>query len=441
MSSVLYWFRNDLRLADNPCFTEACAAADRLLPLYIHDIKSEQNTAGGFARMGAHRHAVLATALAGLDQSLRARGSRLYYRRGQPVAIMTALAQCGAVDAVWVEDIAAPEERAEVDALRQALEPMRIAVRTRWQSSLIAPAALPFAVANLPDVFTRFRTQVEKATTPIDKPCPAPESLPVWPERAATSDQDQDGVCLSPEPLPIASVKSPDPRSAFPYFDITCRVDEAHGEAHLAQYLARGLPHTYKATRNQLIGLDYSSKWSPYLALGVLSARQIYAALQQFEHEQGANEGSYWLWFELLWRDYFRFLHLKYGQRLYRACGLAPHRRAAQHDSAQFRRWMNAQTGHAFVDAAMTELTQTGYLSNRMRQVAASYLIHDLGCDWRAGAAWFESQLVDYDVYSNQGNWLYLAGYGTDPRGGRRFNPDKQASDYDPQGQYRALWL
>jgi deoxyribodipyrimidine photo-lyase len=88
----------------------------------------------------------------------------------------------------------------------------------------------------------------------------------------------------------------------------------------------------------------------------------------------------------------------------------------------------------------MSELNATGYVSNRLRQNLASYLIHDLGCDWRAGAAWFEAQLIDYDVYSNQGNWLYLSGRGTDPRGSRRFNPEKQAKDYDADARYRTLW-
>jgi len=88
----------------------------------------------------------------------------------------------------------------------------------------------------------------------------------------------------------------------------------------------------------------------------------------------------------------------------------------------------------------MRELQATGYLSNRLRQVVASYLVHELGGDWRAGAAWFEAQLVDYDVYNNQGNWLYIAGRGTDPRGGRRFNIQKQLSQYDAEGQYLRLW-
>ena len=163
------------------------------------------------------------------------------------------------------------------------------------------------------------------------------------------------------------------------------------------------------------------------------------ARLKAFEAEHGANEGSYWLWFELLWRDYFRLLHRKYGRRLYRASGLNGHHTPA-HDPDAFARWRTGQTGEALVDAGMRELAATGYLSNRMRQIVASHLIHECACDWRAGAAWFEAQLIDYDVCSNHANWLYIAGHGTDPRGGRRFNPDKQTREYDADGRYRALW-
>ncbi|MFE8035432.1 FAD-binding domain-containing protein [Thiohalocapsa marina] len=127
------------------------------------------------------------------------------------------------------------------------------------------------------------------------------------------------------------------------------------------------------------------------------------------------------------------------GRRLYRAAGLSSLPPPA-HDAAAFRRWCLGCSGQALVDAGMRELAATGYLSNRMRQIVASFLIHDLACDWRAGAAWFESQLIDYDVYSNQGNRLYIAGRGTDPRGGRRFDPLKQAREHDPDGSYRHRW-
>jgi deoxyribodipyrimidine photo-lyase len=135
-------------------------------------------------------------------------------------------------------------------------------------------------------------------------------------------------------------------------------------------------------------------------------------------------------------------MHLKHGRKMYRFKGLSRQPvLKPQHQVEKFTAWCTGNTGHDFIDAGMRELISTSYVSNRMRQNLASYLIHDLACDWRAGAAWFESKLIDYDVYSNQGNWLYLSGHGTDPRGVRRFNPDKQAKDYDPEGVYRAMWL
>ena len=168
--------------------------------------------------------------------------------------------------------------------------------------------------------------------------------------------------------------------------------------AHLARYFAGDRPRHYKATRNGLSGVDFSSKFSPWLAQGALSARVALAALRRHEIEQGPSDGSYWLWFELLWRDYFRLLYLQHGRRLYRARGLNEGAAQPAHDAVAFAAWRVGGTGHPFIDAGMRELAATGWLSNRMRQIVASYLIHDLGCDWRAGAAWFEAQLVDYDV-------------------------------------------
>ena len=222
---------------------------------------------------------------------------------------------------------------------------------------------------------------------------------------------------------------------------------EAAALAHLARYCAQGLPHTYKATRNALMGFDHASRWSPWLASGALSARQAMAAIRRFEAERGANDSTDWLWFELLWRDHFRWMHVKHGAALYRARGLGPSpSRSPQHSPAPtqhlqgFERWCSGHTGQPLVDAGMRELAATGWLSNRMRQVVASYLIHDLGGDWRAGAAWCGHSLIDFDPCSNQGNWAYIAGRGTDPRGGRRFNTAKQTQDHDPHGHYRRMW-
>ena len=432
LSTVLFWFRSDLRLHDQPALRAACeSGATHLVPVYCH-ADYEAQTLWGFARVGVHRRAVLAAALRDLSRQLVDLGNRLVECYGPPGKVLPALAHAVGASAVFCEDIAAPYEQADVAEVRSA----GLHVQTVWQSSLIDPLALPWPVQSLPAVFTTFRQALEQARIAPSTPLPPPTHLPPWPS----------GVIIPPgllrAPAHVANeTLSADSRTSFPYGTPEFDGGETAGLRHLARYLQRKLPHTYKRTRNALAGLDFSSKWSPWLATGALSPRRVMAELQQFEQSHGQSDGSYWLWFELLWRDYFRFLHLKHGSRLYRARGLADVRQHAERRDVQgFERWRHASTGEPLVDAAMRELDTTGYLSNRLRQVVASYLVHELGGDWRAGAAWFESQLVDYDVYSNQGNWLYIAGRGTDPRGGRRFNVRKQASEYDPDGSYLHLW-
>ena len=428
MRRIIYWFRNDLRLLDNPAFSQACANADTLLPVYCHDPAQSLNTDWNFKRVGPHRQQFLQATVTDLAQQLAATGSGLLELHGNPEAVLSALAAQIGATAIFCESIVAPEEQATLAALRQALQ-TTTRVEALWQSSLLDLATLPFMPANLPGIFTQFRQAVERSgiKPPAALPCPA--HIPARPPALAF-------------PSTATSLNnSGDARSSFPYFMPACRGGSSAGMAHLAQYFKRGLVDSYKATRNGLSGLDYSSKLSPWLATGAISARSVYAAIESHESEHGASDGSYWLWFELLWRDYFRFLHMQHGVRLYRANGLAGATIGHPgHDAKAFERWCRGATGEPLVDAGMRELAATGYLSNRLRQVVASFLIHDLACDWRAGAAWFEAQLVDYDVTSNQGNWLYLAGRGTDPRNGRRFNPKKQAQDYDPSGAYRKLW-
>lgn len=435
MLPVIHWFRSDLRLADNAALLLACSKGAPLLPVYCHDPRDDAQTRWGFLRVGPHRRRFQSDTLADLRLRLLERGSALIELCGKASDSLPALAQAVGAKTFTCEAIAAPEELAEVEALRAA----GLSMETVWQSSLLATASLPFKIAaepyepstGLPAFFTPFRQAIERAGLVPPLPLPAPLSLPP-PLATPSSGNASTGPQASPPPTETCS--------SFPYWKPEYAGGETAALAHLRGYLARRQPHTYKATRNQLSGTSFSSKLSPWLATGALSARTAYAALKQFEAEQGANEGTYWLWFELLWRDYFRFLHLEHGSRLYAAGGLsgAP---VPAHDAAAFAGWCRGETGEPLVDAGMRELAATGYLSNRLRQVVASFLIYDLACDWRAGAAWFEAQLVDYDVYSNQGNWLYLAGRGTDPRGGRRFNPRKQAEEHDPAGRYRSMWL
>ncbi len=449
MRTTLFWFRCDLRLHDQRALQQALehaqAHGQALLLVYVHEPEQDEPTAWGFRRMGAHRRRFLADTLQDLQKSLAALGQRLVLLHGPVAEVLPACARLAQADTVFCEDIAAPEEEAQVQALVNA----GLTVNTLWQSSLIEPDTLPFAAEAMPQVFTEFRQRIEskglKPLTPLPAPTqlPAPPSepsspwasLPGWTDNAFTLLQAHTGGDEQDDAKNNLSA-----RSNFPYAHTAYRGGEASGLAHLQSYLTPPWPDRYKQSRNALQGQHTSSHWSPWLATGAVSARRIWANLHAYEQQHGSNDGTYWLWFELLWRDNFRMLHRQHGPQLYAAQGLSTLPKPT-HVPKDFQRWCSGQTGEPIVDAGMRELAATGFTSNRMRQIVASFLVHDLSCDWRAGAAWFESQLVDFDVSSNQGNWLYVSGRGTDPRAGRRFNPQKQAQDHDPEGRFQRTWL
>ena len=191
-----------------------------------------------------------------------------------------------------------------------------------------------------------------------------------------------------------------------------------------------------------MVGSDYSSKLSPWLANGSLSAVQVYWEIKKYEDQRIANDSTYWLFFELLWREFFRFVARRHGSKIFQRSGLKQESTTNRRgDSRTFEKWKLGRTENDFVNANMNELAKTGWMSNRGRQNVASYLIHDLGQDWLDGARHFENQLIDYDPCSNYGNWMYLGGVGNDPRPNRAFNLDKQAEYYDPDHRFRKLWL
>ena len=166
----------------------------------------------------------------------------------------------------------------------------------------------------------------------------------------------------------------------------------------------------------------------------------IYWEVQQFEKKIVKNEDTYWLIFELIWRDYFKYISLKHGNKIFQLDGILGKKYDWKFHSKAFEQWKNGTTNEPFVNANMVELQQTGFMSNRGRQNVASYWAKEWEQDWQVAAAYFESMLIDYDVHSNYGNWMYNAGVGNDPRD-RKFNIKRQAEMYDAKGEYQRLWL
>ena len=299
------------------------------------------------------------------------------------------------------------EERLEEARVEELCQQWGTQVLAFHQGTLVSQTDLPFAVADMPFVFTEFRKKIE-ATLKV---------RPLLTQPALSLSQSS-----------TTNVQRP----------LTGGEDQ--GLARLEHYLWNSdAVQTYKETRNGMIQFDDSSKFSPWLATGCLSARTVYHELKRYESEVCENESTYWLFFELLWRDYFKFFSVKFGKKIFLRSGVSPGRSQMVRDPALFNSWCEGATQDVFVNANMEELNQTGWMSNRGRQNVASYLIHDLGLDWTWGAAYFEKKLIDYDPDSNWGNWLYLSGRGSDPRA-RKFNTAKQAETYDPLGEYRKKW-
>lgn len=216
---------------------------------------------------------------------------------------------------------------------------------------------------------------------------------------------------------------------------------ETAGLARLQNYAweTRAALH-YHETRNGMIERDDSSKFSRWLAWGALSPRRIYWELRRLELETGPEEGISSLIYELVWRDYFKFLAYLTKDAFFSKQGLRSTPLEYENDDVQVDAWRQGQTGNDFVDANMRELLSTGWMSNRGRQNVASYFAKTAQLDWTLGAKWFEDQLVDEDPENNWGNWQYISGVGTDPRD-RKFDTERQATHYDPEGRYRNIWL
>jgi deoxyribodipyrimidine photo-lyase len=410
----IVWYRNDLRMHDHDALEYADKDAE-VVPVYV--VQEKPSYMDNFQRIGKFRQTFLNEALEDLRDAWMQRGLTFTVLHGAAHVCLVKFALEQGVTEIVAHREYAFEEMREEEHLSQALQGTAIKLTFIHGGFLIHPDDLPFELHQLPDIFTAFRKKVE-ALSPVRK--------------------------VTNTGVPKNEFKPSTQASADPRQAIAFRGGERAGLQRVQHYLWNSKAvEVYKETRNGLIGADYSSKFSPWLALGCLSPRYVYAELKRYEKERIANESTYWLVFELLWRDYFRYVMMKFGPRLFMRAGLSnkTFKKSTFNYTPILQQWINGQTGDDFVDANMRELKLTGFMSNRGRQNVASYFVHQLKLDWRLGAAYFEEQLIDYDVYSNWGNWAYLAGVGNDPRENRVFNTQKQAEMYDGAGLYRKLWL
>lgn len=428
MKTSIIWFKTDLRLEDNETLVKAIAQSEQVIPVYCFDNSHFETTAYGFKKTGSFRAQFLLESLEDLDKNLRKLGSGLLILKGKPEVEIAKIVKQYKAQKVFAKREVAFEEKQTEKLVQAELFKLRCEFETFSTSTLYHAEDLPFSIKDIPDVFTNFRKKTEKESK-IRSVFGAPEQI------------------NSPE---IPEIKLPtlkDLNLQFTPIDSRAAIQFKGGETEAINRLNHYFYETkclsdYKETRNGMIGADYSSKFSAWLAMGSISPRFIYTEVKKYEKQFGANDSTYWLIFELLWRDFFRFMFKKHQTKFFLYSGIKSDKvNSKSLNEKLLSQWINGTTSSDFINANMLELKKTGFMSNRGRQNVASFFCNELNMDWRFGAAYFEESLIDYDVCSNWGNWAYLAGVGNDPRGHRYFNIEKQAYDYDKNKSFRKLWL
>ena len=442
MTQIL-WLRNDLRLHDNEGFRLAMAQAPECGPLSVVYILPEiwlQEDALGMTRLATAKAHFLRAALIDLHRQLEDQTINFHMYSGDPAKVFAQL--FNELKDYNIHLITsqpqAPEERDTLNQIRNLTipdSPSVISVTTYDAQTLFSSAQCDDLLTDFPSTFTAFRKCVEKS----------PRHWQV------AKSIDTPVLALHEQLLNLYStIAWPDQAHCPP---LVLSGGERGGKQWLKHYLweQRAISH-YKRTRNDLIDRPMehasSSHLSAYLAWGCLSARYVWHEILQYEAVYGSDEHSYWLKFELLWREYFHWslrssmINPKhdFGAALFSEGGLQRKTHGSQFTEERWQAWCHATTGVPMIDAGLRELQQTGFVSNRLRQNMASYFIHQLKLDWRLGARWFEMHLIDFDVASNYGNWAYIAGVGHDARPQRQFNLNKQLAQYDPTLTHICRW-
>ena len=433
----LVWYTDNLRVADHPLLTAACAQGNEVAAVYCYDPKHfEGNNSKGYVKIGAYRAKFIIESVLELQTNLKALNIPLYILVGSPELTIPALVKDKGITDIYTQEVWHSEELNRNNKVFKQLSD-EVKIHKAYDQFLLDKEQWPFTLFRLPDVFSTFRNKVEKnLKIPLPLPVPAP---------MAKTNLQMTAKAKTDNPLEInkwdsivseaINIKT-DYRSAFPF-----KGGEIQALLRLRSYLWE-TDHvaTYKNTRNGLLGTEYSTKFSAWLANGSISARTIYVELKKYEASRTKNESTYWVFFELLWRDFFKCVGLKYGDRIFKSGGILNKEFADGKDYKKFESWKNGSTGDAFINANMKELAHTGWMSNRGRQNVASFWSKSWEQDWRVGAAYFESVLIDYDVDCNWGNWMYISGVGNDPRD-RIFDSKRQAQMYDASGSFQKKWL
>jgi deoxyribodipyrimidine photo-lyase len=397
--TAIVLFTRDLRVHDNPALTTAVHEAERIVPLFVFDDAILGSTCGR-----PNRVAFLLDSLADLDASLTRRGGSLVLRSGDVVAETIALAREVGAEGVFLAEDASGYAQRRQRLLDHACSGERVTLRITPGVTVAPLLSLETNAGGHYSVFTPFfRTWTTAPRRPVE---PAPRRL------STPAD-------LSRDRLPALSRLVP----ARPAPELP-QGGETAGRQKLSAWLRSGVAG-YDTGHDDLEA-DATSHLSPYLHFGCISPLEV-------EYRAGNVAGAAAFVRQLAWRDFFHQLLAARPETAHE--DMRPRGDRWSGDAEALEAWKQGETGCPIVDAAMRQLLREGHMHNRARLITASYLVHELRVDWRAGARHFFELLVDGDVANNVGNWQWVAGTGANPRP-RALAPLRQARRFDPDGAY-----
>ncbi|MCX2477365.1 DASH family cryptochrome [Pedobacter sp. MC2016-05] len=385
----LVWFKNDLRLHDNEALTKAAGECDELIFCYCFEKCDFEKLELGFRKIDIVRFKFLEQSILDLEKNLESKGGKLVIGSVSALETLPILVEEYGITAIYSEKEYADYELNLVNRITEALPEVQF--HFYWGKTLYHIDDIPFTIAKIPLTSKAYRIPAGKEADP--------RATLGLPDKLKSIKKIVSHKCPSYKTFGFTK-KEYDGAKPFVEGGETAALKRLEYYTFQSELLTG-----YRWSRNKSDGLDYSSKFSPYLALGCISAREIYEKVRDYESKIKKNQSTWWLIFELVWRDYFTFKAMRFGSKIYKTEGYKKKKLEWENDPLKFRKWCDGETGIPFIDAHMRQLNQTGYMSNRGRVNCASYFVHDLKIDWTWGAAYFESKLIDYDVSSNWMNW------------------------------------
>jgi deoxyribodipyrimidine photo-lyase len=429
---IVVWFRKDLRLHDNEALTRALEHSEEIVPVYVFNSEELMGeTPYDFQKTGVHRTQFLLESVEHLRQAFQARGIDLVVRLGKPEQEVFELVKETEASYVYANMERTQQEVNVQNSLERNLWSIGLEISFFRGKMLYYTQDLPFPISHSPDTFSAFRKEVERFVG-IRQPLPTPEAFTPW---STTIDT---GTLPSLEELGHSPLE-PDSRA-----EVVFEGGEKAALERVAVYFGaeRHLDH-FNDTRYELAGPYRSSHFSPWLAAGCLSPKYVYAKLKDYQARYGSRskKATQAFFQELLWRDYYRLMGKKYGYVMFERGGIRGQEvKTLEENEMAFKAWYNGETNAPLINACMLQLKHTGFLSQKGRQLVASYLVNDLGVDWRMGATYFQHILIDYDICSNWVNWNIVGGVGPDPKDDRSMNIENQAKRFDSKGLYTRRW-